>query len=92
MDWKRIAPWNWFKDEALEHATQMPVRAHAPSDPFLPVRAEIERLFDNTIGPALLGMPRVPANLERLQTSLRPSVDIAEGKKAYTVRAELPGV
>lgn len=94
MDWKKIAPWNWFKEEeeVPKHATQMPVRLHAPSDPVVALRTEIERLFDGTFGYALPGMPRVPANLARVHTSLRPSVDIAEGKKAYTVRAELPGV
>ena len=93
MDWKKIAPWNWFKEEEVaKHSTPMPVRVHDPSDSLVVLRTEIERLFDTTFGYAFPGMPRIPVSLGRAHTSLRPSVDIAEGKKAYTVRAELPGV
>ena len=53
MDWKKIAPWNWFKTE----------------DEALPVA------------------PRVG-----LSGLLRPSLDISESEKHYTVRVELPGV
>ncbi|MBW2444784.1 MAG: Hsp20/alpha crystallin family protein [Deltaproteobacteria bacterium] len=55
MDWNKIAPWNWFKEE----------------------------------DPAAAGVPdRGPVG----QELVRPSLDISESKKAYSVRAELPGV
>jgi HSP20 family protein len=93
MDWKKIAPWNWFKEEeAPTHATQIPARFHASSDPFAALRTEMEWLFDDTFRRSFPGMPRLPAIPGRIATSLRPSVDVSEGKKAYTVRAELPGV
>ena len=93
MDWKKIAPWNWFKEEETPApATQMPARFHASSDPFALLRTEMERLFDDTLRRSLPGMPWLPAVPGRIPTSLRPSVDVSEGKKAYTVRAELPGV
>ena len=79
MDWKKIAPWNWFKEDAS-------------SDPSAAPRTEMERLFDDTLRRSFPGMPWLPAIPGRIPTSLRPSVDISEGKKAYSVRAELPGV
>jgi HSP20 family protein len=52
----------------------------------------MERLFDDTFRRSVPGMHRHPAFPGPTPASLRPSVDISEGKKAYTVRAELPGV
>jgi HSP20 family protein len=52
----------------------------------------MEQLFDDTFRRAFPGIPALPAFAGSIPTSLRPSVDISEGKKAYTVRAELPGV
>ncbi len=52
----------------------------------------MERLFYDTFRRSLPGMPGLPALPGRIPTPLRPSVDISEGKKVYTVRAELPGV
>lgn len=89
MDWKKIAPWNWFKDEgAASRAPALPARPAEPSDPFSALRSEMDRLFDDVFRrfPALPGQPRTIA------APLRPNVDISEGRKAYTVRAELPGV
>lgn len=92
MDWKKIAPWNWFKEETSpERAVQSAGRMD-PSDPFAAIRAEMERLVDDTFRRSFPAMPRIPASFERTLTPLRPNVDISEGKKAYSVRAELPGV
>ena len=93
MAWKKIAPWNWFKEEeAPAPATQLPTRVHASSDPFAALRAEMAQLFDDSFRRSFPGMPWRPTLAGRISSSLRPSVDISEGKKAYTVRAELPGV
>ena len=89
MDWKKIAPWNWFKDEEPAGAALVSPRSQASPDPFATLRAEMEQLFDDTFRRSF---PGVPALAGRVPASLRPSVDISEGKKAYTVRAELPGV
>ena len=70
MDWKKIAPWNWFKDEE----SAIPIARARPPGGRMDLPAAMQRL---------LGDADLP---------LRPSVDISEGKKAYTVRAELPGV
>ena len=93
MHWKKIAPWNWFKEEdAPASAAHTSARIDAPSDPLAALRTEMERLFYDTFRRSLPGMPGLPALPGRIPTPLRPSVDISEGKKAYTVRAELPGV
>jgi HSP20 family protein len=93
MDWKKIAPWNWFKEEeAPARVSQMPARLHAATDPSAALRTEMERLFDDVFGRAFPRMHGLLAAPGGISTSLRPNVDISEGKKAYTVRAELPGV
>ena len=86
MDWKKIAPWNWFKDEQSHEAGALPARAEGAADPFASLRAEMDRAFDRMVARAFPPSGPAPA------ISLRPSVDISEGKKAYTVRADLPGV
>jgi HSP20 family protein len=79
MDWKKIAPWNWFREES-EASSRVPVST-SNADPFL-ARSDIESLFERLIG-------RAPTAMSE---PLRPKMDISEGRKDYTVRAELPGV
>jgi HSP20 family protein len=51
--------------------------------PFVSLRTEVDRLFDDAFRRFPVGdVPEL----------LKPRIDISEGKKAYTVRAELPGV
>ncbi len=91
MDWKRIAPWNWFKEE--ESALPVtPARAGAAADPFAALRTEMDRLVDDLHERFFPGMAGPASPPGRIPPTLRPSVDISEGKKAYTVRAELPGM
>ncbi|MBW2232865.1 MAG: Hsp20/alpha crystallin family protein [Deltaproteobacteria bacterium] len=93
MDWKKIAPWNWFKEEGVPAPeTQMPARVYPSSDPFAALRTQMGQLFDDPFRGSFPGWPGRPALPGQILTSLRPSVDISEGKKAYMVRAELPGV
>jgi HSP20 family protein len=94
MDWRKIAPWNWFKDEV----STLPV-AHSRSkpgtrpDPLEAMRAEIDRVARQMLGPSFPDFPALASTLSQdFPVPLRPSVDISEGKKAYTVRAELPGL
>jgi len=89
MDWKKIAPWNWFKEEEPTRVAKRPPRSDIYSDPFSALRTEMEQVFDDTVR-SLYGKHGLPAIAG--STALRPSLDISEGKKAYTVRAEFPGV
>jgi HSP20 family protein len=96
MDWKKIAPWNWFKDEDASSAgpARPARRLAASSDPFLALRSEMDRLFDDVMGHSPSEGARLPAasGHEWARALIRPSVDITEGRKAYKVRVEIPGV
>jgi HSP20 family protein len=93
MDWKKLVPWNWFKEEEVPaRTTALPAGFHRSSEPFAALRTEMEQLFDDQFRRTFLGKPSRPFGLEQVAPPLQPSVDISEGKKAYTIRAELPGV
>jgi HSP20 family protein len=85
MNWTKIAPWNWFKDEepALSPASAAGHRLTPAT-----LQSEVGRLLEEAFQPSFPASKRHP-NAAAL---LRPNIDISEGKKAYTVRAELPGV
>jgi HSP20 family protein len=88
-----MAPWNWFKEEESQApAVQMPARFHPSRDPSAALRLEMRQIFDDSFRRSFPEALWGTASSNRIPTSLRPSVDVSEGKKAYTVRAELPGV
>lgn len=89
MDWKRIAPWNWFKDEETSRSSVgRPVHdRHTPHTP-----GDFERLFEEAARRFFSEDATPAAQPIASAAPQRPVVDISEGKKAYTVRAELPGV
>jgi HSP20 family protein len=90
MDWKKIAPWNWFKEEETP-ALSTAARAGAGTDPLASFRTEMERMFEESVR-RLLPQAGGAGDEEGAASLLRPSIDISEGRKAYTVSAELPGV
>lgn len=108
MDWKKIAPWNWFKDEHdMPRRTPPASPVRASQDPVAALRAEMDRFFEDAVsrsfplgtpfgasfGASLGPLASDASRSERAQLGLlRPSVDISEGRKAYSVRVELPGV
>ena len=55
IDFKKLAPWNWFKNEQQEQqtASSLPVQrndlpaASGPVSPLLQLHREIDRLFDD---------------------------------------------
>ena len=96
MDWTKVVPWNWFEKEGSEN---VPARASDPRshDPFSALQDEMDRLFGHTarrygggslFAPALLGNEVAEGG----SPVLRPSVDIAESEKGYSVKVEIPGV
>ncbi|HEB91179.1 MAG TPA: Hsp20/alpha crystallin family protein [Deltaproteobacteria bacterium] len=100
MDWKKIAPWNWFKDEekvpvrtSRTAASGVPARVQPGNDPLALFRSDIERVFEETFSRALAGFPALAGYSDLIPAAaLQPAVDISEGEKEYTIRAELPGV
>jgi HSP20 family protein len=93
MDWKKIAPWNWFKqEEAVSPTARRLPGFGSPGDPFAALRAEMDRVFEDAVRHSFPRMPSLAEASASKPTPLRPVVDISEGRKAYTVRVELPGV
>jgi len=100
FDLKKLAPWNWFKNEQEEQqaAASLPVQrsdqpvAGGAVSPILQLHREIDRLFDDAFrgfGFPALAMPRWPAEWPGM---LKPAVDIQETDKQYRIALEVPGV
>ncbi|NSW84476.1 MAG: Hsp20 family protein [Syntrophothermus sp.] len=97
MDWKKLAPWNWFKKEE-EEGTKVPVaRDSARSSlqhPMVELQREIDRVFNTFFRdwplrsfPSLLGN-----SLSGEMGFLRPTLDLSATDEAYTATIEIPGV
>jgi len=52
----------------------------------------MDRLFDEAFRGTFARTPALSPTVGGNPVALRPSVDVSEGKKAYTIRAELPGI
>ncbi|MBE0582808.1 MAG: Hsp20/alpha crystallin family protein [Desulfofustis sp.] len=101
MDLKKLAPWNWFKNEDEETSTT-PIRVNRPledsgiMDPYHPlyhVQQRMERLFDS------LSRDFGMRDWKSGQTStlaagsfLKPSVNIGGNEHEYSISVEIPGV
>ncbi|ELY1619768.1 TPA: small heat shock protein sHSP20 [Klebsiella pneumoniae] len=103
IDFKKLAPWNWFKNEQQEQQEQqtvssLPVQrndlpaASGPVSPILQLHREIDRLFDDAFrgfGFPALNMPQWPSDWSGM---LKPALDIQETDKQYKIALEVPGV
>ena len=98
IDFKKLAPWNWFKKEQEEQqsAASLPVQrndlpvAGGPVSPILQLHREIDRLFDDAFrgfGFPAQAMPRWPSDLPGM---LKPVLDIQETDKQYKIALEVP--
>ena len=90
MEWKSIAPWNWFrKEQERDVPRAAPLRR---GDPFEALHQEMDRVLDGML--QRWTEPGGPSArfLDAAVTRLRPSLDISESRKAYTLRVEVPGV
>lgn len=102
MDIKKLAPWNWFKNEEEESGATVPVKrtdkqfsfGEGPSHhPVVELRREMDRLFENAFrgfGPSAFRSEFfTPLTASGL---LMPQVDIGASDKEYTITVEVPGV
>lgn len=97
MDIKKLAPWNWFKNEEAAEAKNVPVK-HAEKDryysPLSSLHSEIDRIFDNAF--RNFGSPSMNLSKHLMEKPdgilLKPNVDIAASDKEYTITVEVPGV
>ena len=101
MDIKKLAPWNWFKNEEEKTGKPIPVQhgqtreqGYPVVSPMYQLHQEIDRIFDHAFrgfGFAPLGGDRWFA--PRLTDGiLKPTLDISATDKEYTVTVEVPGV
>ena len=97
MDMKRLAPWNWLKDEETPGRSRNVPVSSSPSQFHLPLMQfhdEIDRMFDSVFrnfGIPSLSQDNMFARTEQ-NMMLRPNVDIAANDKEYAITVEVPGV
>ncbi len=97
-DFKKLAPWNWFKKEQEQEEKALQIRRQETpariTHPITQIQHEINRLFDDVF--RSVGFPWM--DFERGFPSLiasdwiKPTLDIAASDKEYTISVELPGV
>lgn len=104
IDFKKWAPWNWFKKEqdsrqaeASVPVTKSNTPASLPStsfDPWLQLHREVDRVFEDMFRGFGLAWPRLslPPLPTAWQGMLRPALDIQETVKQYRITLEIPGV
>ena len=101
MELKKLAPWNWFKDEEGTHG--VPVRHDSrgggsalgrPYEPMLQVHREIDRLFDNFFRDFPLSSIDSLRPFGGIGESglLRPKADLSATDKEYRLTVEITGV
>lgn len=102
MNIKKLAPWNWFKNEEEDAGKTVPVvhgvskerQSYPLAGSLNQLHEEIDRIFDHAfrgfgITPSGFGSPLVSRLAEGL---LKPTVDISATDKEYTITMEVPGV
>ena len=85
MDLQKFSPWNWFKREEPSGSGEL-LPARGGDDPLARMHREMDRLFED-----FFGAFDKPSNWHS-ELVLKPSIDIAESKKAYRISVEVPGV
>ncbi len=81
MNLQKLTPFNWFKRENEGGGEYLP--ATRGNDPFARMHREMDRMFEDFFGESRGGGNGL---------LLKPSVDIAESKKAYKISVEVPGI
>lgn len=100
MDLKKLAPWNWFRNEEEDGAT-VPVSDRNPAPfqrqlygPIGQLHQEIDQMFDNFFRGSGLAPFRTGSLFAGSMASglLKPTLDIGANEKEYTISIEVPGV
>lgn len=97
IELKKLAPWNWFKDEEAQQveiqSSDQPMSVWS-NQPLLQFHREVDRMFDNlwrNVGMSpFTGYGQMTNQMA--DTILKPSVDIAATDNEYTINVEVPGV
>lgn len=97
MDMKKLAPWNWLKEEQVSPPTGI----HGNSEPQRHASAvarmydRIDQMFDELFHGSThsaSGKHHNPSDIPAETLLLKPKVDIAATEHAYTITVEAPGV
>ncbi len=89
LDLKSLIPWG-HKGE--EKSTPVPVKREPHTDPFLPLRQEMDKLFDAFTTGWGTSLPSLFNNDNTQWFPDMPAVDVKDEEKKLTISAELPGV
>ncbi len=89
LDLKSLIPWGHKKDN---ETARQPVKREPAGDPFLSLRQEMDRLFDNFTTGWGGAFPRLLPEETDTWFPGMPSVDVKDEEKKLTISAELPGV
>ena len=101
MELKKLAPWNWFKNEEevnhavpVKHGDKAPLYPGRHHDPMLQIHRDIDHLFDQFFRG--WGFPQA-GGFGRFvdfgaDTLFRPKVDLSAEEKQYLLTVEIPGV
>lgn len=101
MNIKKLAPWNWFKNEEEEAGGNIPVQRTQGQprytanvlDPMVQLHHEMNQFFENAFRG--WGFTPLSSDLSTPLTAsgqLRPQVDIGATDKEYFITVEVPGV
>lgn len=101
MDFKKLAPWNWFREEEKESSATLPVNytGQIPSrkplyGPVTQLQQEMDQLFSNFFK----GFEQTPFGTGSFfpgsssEGLLKPTLDIGASEKEYSISVEVPGV
>lgn len=101
MELKKLAPWNWFKNEEesthavpVKHGDKRPMYSSAHHDPVVRIHRDIDQLFDQFFrGWGFPGMSGYGSNIDFAgDILLKPKVDLSAAEKEYLLTVEIPGV
>lgn len=96
MDFSKLAPWNWFKDEEGNGSKIVPVKKKAAAADHRDTVVDIERNFEDIFRSLRKDIEDAFAPLKSVETIkpnwFKPSLDIVSKDNEYTIELELPGV
>ena len=92
MNIQKWNPWNWLRREEDDQPRQLVTsdRGGGAFSPLMRLHGEIDRMFDSFFRD--FGMQLPDAASGGTPALLKPSVDIAENDRHYTITVEVPGV
>jgi HSP20 family protein len=101
MELKKLAPWNWFKNEdeidhtvPVKHGDKGRIYAGRHHDPMVQIHRDIDQIFDQFFRgwdfPRTGGFGNFPSFTA--DSLFKPKVDLSAAEKEYLLTVEIPGV